>query len=228
MASNYILESIRTGHAHELIFAGDRVRLAGQIEYPSRPTRTSLFPLLFILHHAGSDAREGYQAFAELGLEAGYAVFRWDKRGTGRSGAGGCGSTTQDAVSAYEVALEQRAVDRHRAVILAQDAGAGMVGNAFGLFARAQLPQGVILATNPLDTEAVLAIETRLLIVMGEYDWNPWQRFARAAAEAHNRAYRHGASYYVAPIGDRMLRDTRTGQLHFGVQNAIRDWLQTL
>lgn len=227
MTSNYILESIRTEHIHELIFAGDGVRLAGQIEYPYRPTRTTRFPVLFILHHAGSDAREGYQPFAQLGLEAGYAVFRWDKRGTGRSGAGGCGSTIQDAVNAYEVALEQRAVDPRRAVILAQDAGAGMLGDAFGLFARAQLPQGIILATNPLDEEAVLAIETRLLIVAGEYDWNPWQRFARAAAESHNRAYRHGTTYYVAPFADRMLRDTRTNELHFGVQNAIRDWLQT-
>ena len=39
--------------------------------------------------------------YADVALEAGYAVFRWDKRGTGRSGSGGLGSPIEDAVKAY-------------------------------------------------------------------------------------------------------------------------------
>ncbi len=228
MITNTILESIKTRYTTDLVFAGDGVRLAGQLDFPARPSRSRTFPLIFVLHHAGCEDRDGYEAFAELGLEAGYAVFRWDKRGTGRSGAGGRGSTTQDAVNAYEVALEQPHVDRRRVVILAQDAGTGLLGSSFGLFARVQHPYGVILATNTLDEDDVLAIESNLLVVVGQHDWNPWQTFGKGVCDAHNAAYKYGATYYVAPHADRMLVDPRTNRLHFGVQNALLDWLQTL
>ncbi len=221
-------EGITVGHTEELVFAGDGVRLAGQIDYPQSSIRGSSLPLLFILHHAGCDAREGYTHFAEYGLASGYAVFRWDKRGTGRSGASGRGSTAQDAVNAYEVALEQPGINRRSAVILAQDAGTGLLGDSFGLFARLQLPHGVVLATNILDESAVLAIESQLLILMGQHDWHPWQKYGKAAADAHNAAYKHGASYYVAPYANRMIADTRTEKFHFGAKNTLLDWLQVL
>lgn len=228
MTSNTILESVKMGDSQELIFAGDGVRLSGQMDYPVHPSRSQLFPLIVVLHHAGCEDRDGYQAFADVGLEAGYAVFRWDKRGTGRSGAGGRGSTTQDAVNAFEVALEQPYVDRRRVVILAQDAGTGLLGSSFGLFARVQHPYGVILATNTLDASEALAVESRLLVVMGQHDWNPWQQYGKTVCDAHNAAYPHGASYYVAPYADRMLVDPRTNRLHFGAQHAILDWLQSI
>lgn len=228
MNSITTLESIKMRYTTDLVFAGDGVRLAGQIDYPARPLRSRSFPLVFVLHHAGPEDRDGYEAFAELGLEAGYAVFRWDKRGTGRSGAGGRGSTTQDAVDAYEVALAQPYVDPRRVVILAQDAGAGLLGSSFGLFARVQHPRGVILATSTLDENEVLAIEANLLIVMGQHDWNPWRSYGKAACDAHNAAYKYGATYYAAPYADRMLIDPRTNCLHYGAQNMMLDWLQTL
>lgn len=228
MTINLIDERIPVARTEELVFAGDGVRLDGQIDYPFLSARQKTFPLMFILHHAGCDDRAGYAHFAQAGLASGYAVFRWDKRGTGRSGAGGRGSTTQDAVNAYEIALEQPQVDRKRVVILAQAAGTGLLGDSFGLFARAQLPYGVALATNALDEDAVLAIESRLLVLMGQNDWRPWQRFGKAVCESHNNAYNHGAYYYVAPYADRMLQDPRTGSFHFGADTALQDWLQTI
>jgi len=228
MITNQTQEGMAIEHTEELVFAGDGVRLSGQIDYPRSASRNITFPLLFILHHAGCEARGGYSHFAQFGLHSGYAVFRWDKRGTGRSGAGGRGSTTQDAVNAYEVALEQAKVDRRRVVILAQDAGTGLLGDSFGLFARLQHPHGVALATNVLDEKAVLAIESQLLILMGQHDWNPWQKFGKAASDAHHAAYKHGASYYVAPYANRMLIDIRSDTFHFGAKNTLQDWLQAL
>ncbi|MCA0456976.1 MAG: alpha/beta hydrolase [Chloroflexi bacterium] len=228
MIVNQIDERVPVAHTEELVFAGDGVRLDGQMDYPYVSARQKTFPLMFILHHAGCDDREGYQDFAQAGLASGYAVFRWDKRGTGRSGAGGAGSTTQDAVNAYEVALEQAKIDRKRVVILAQAAGTGLLGDSYGLFARAQMPYGVVLATNALDEQAVLAIESRLLVMMGENDWRPWQKYGKAVCESHNTAYKHGAYYYVAPYADRMLKDPRTNEFHFGANTALQDWLQTI
>lgn len=223
-----IEEQIQVARTEDIVFAGDKVRLAGQIDYPFTIPHAKTFPLLFILHHAGCDDREGYRYFAEAGLSAGYAVFRWDKRGTGRSGAGGIGSTTQDAVNAYEVALVQPHIDRKQVVILAQDAGTGLLGSSFGLFARAQHPYGVVLATNILNSETVQAIDSRLLVLVGQHDWNPWQQYGKAVSEAHNASSHHGAQYYVAPHADRMLIDSRTGRFHYGANNTLQDWLREL
>lgn len=228
MSANQVLERIQIGHTEELVFAGDNVRLSGQIDYPTPLTYQHTFPLVFVLHHAGCDDRSGYRHFTDAGLAAGFAVFRWDKRGTGRSGAGGRGSTTQDAVNAYEIALEQPQVDRKRVVILAQDAGTGLLGSSFGLFARIQHPNGVILATNRLDEQAVTAIDSRILILVGQQDWNPWQKFGKLVSDAHNAVSKHGASYYVAPHADRMLIDSRNGRFHYGADSVLQDWLKAI
>lgn len=227
MTSIKVLESERTV---ELVFAGDGVRLAGQIDYPASPPPSNGYPLIFILHHTGSNTRDSFRHYARAGLKSGYAVFRWDKRGTGRSGAGGRGSTTQDAVNAYETALEQPMVNRSRAVILAQCSGTQLLGSAFGLFARIQHPYGAILAGNKLDEQAILAVDTQVHILVGEEDWMPWQHYAKTACATHSAAYKHGASYFVAPHADRLLMDTRKGTPTFQRQAemVLEDWLTRL
>jgi hypothetical protein len=211
-----------------LVFAGDDVRLYGQIDYPDSPPPSDGYPLIFILHHAGCNSLSWYSPFARVGLQNGYAVFRWDKRGTGRSGAGGRGSAAQDAVNAYEIALEQPHINRKRAVILAQDAGTGLLGHAFGLFARLQKPHGVILATNTLEPQEVLALDTHVHIIMSETDWNPWQQYAQGACEAHMAAYHdHDASFYVVPGKvDRTLIEADS--LPPTASSILTDWLQDL
>jgi uncharacterized protein len=232
MASNYVLERAHEVESvREIAFAGDGVRLSGQIDYPHMaPRRSSGYPLIFILHHAGCNTREAYSHYAQAGLSCGYAVFRWDKRGTGRSGAGGRGSTTLDAVLAYETALEQPHIDPRRAVILAQNEGTLLLGDSFGLFARLQRPHGVILAGNMLDARAILAIDAPVQVVLGQRDWNDWSSYAREACAAHNQVYPHGASYYVAPDADRrlMIGEGSQRQFHHGAERIMRDWLLSL
>lgn len=227
MASN-----VRNGllAERELVFAGDKVRLAGQMDYPLALTPYDGFPLLFILHHAGCESREWYEHFAQIGLHSGYAVFRWDKRGTGRSGASGLGSSTQDAVNAYEIALEQPYINRKRTVILAQGAGTALLGSSYGLFARIQSPYAVILASNMLDDKAVLAVDTRLYILMSDQDWNPWGQYAQTACQAHRAAYKHGAAYKVVSGADRklMCNDGHEEHLHPQAGLVLADWLKQL
>jgi uncharacterized protein len=231
MASNQAVVSVlNAAHTKELAFAGDGVRLAGQIDYPTTARPANGYPLLFVLHHAGCNTRECYDHYAESALVAGYAIFRWDKRGTGRSGASGRGSTTQDSVNAFEIALEQPDVNPRRAVILAQGAGTALLGTSFGLFARQQHPIGVILVANMLDEQAVLAIDSPLKIVLGQEDWNPWRQYGEAACNAHNDAYKYGASYYVAPHADRMVEipQPEGAVFHEGAKKVIEDWLKSL
>jgi pimeloyl-ACP methyl ester carboxylesterase len=232
MAASYIIErACAVDQTCEIAFAGDSVRLAGQMDYPqSAPALGSGYPLIFTLHHAGWKSRDDYRQYAQVALNSGYAVFRWDKRGMGRSGAGGRGSTTQDAVNAYETALSQSNIDHKRVVILAQGEGTMMLGSAFGLFARVQQPAGVILVGNMLDETAVLAINSRLQIIQGEHDWNLPSDYALAPAANHAKKYSHGAAFYVARDASRELT---VGQgdsqaFHFGAAHTIRDWLKSI
>ncbi len=233
MASNQVLDLPLTASASsEVVFAGDEVRLAGQIDYPVRPRPAAGgYPLLFVLQHACCNTREDYQDYAEIGLAQGYAVFRWDKRGTGRSGDSGRGSTAQDAVNAYEIALAQPRINRKQAVILAVGAGTGLLGSSFGLFARVQHPYAAALIANTLDASEIVALDTRLKIIMSPNDWNSPALYGESAVAAHLKAYRHGASFYLAEDGDRLIMTTdkygRTA-LHSGAGKAIGDWLSSL
>ena len=233
MASNQVVVApLLSLHAPcELIFAGDEVRLAGQIEYPSTPSPENGYPLLFVLHHACCTSRQDYAEYAEIALANGYAVFRWDKRGTGRSGDSGRGSTTQDAVNAYEIALSQEGINRKRTVILAVGAGSALFGSSFGLFARAQHPFATLLIANQLDPNEILALDTRLKILMSPQDWNTPDVYGEAAAQAHNSAYRHGASFTLVSGGDRHLLETDAfdhNSLHPDARKVIGDWLSSL
>ncbi len=229
MATDYILEQTHpTNLVREIAFAGDDVCLSGQINYPNPPSpEGGLYPLIFVLPHAGCCSRDDFEAYVRLGLDVGHAVFRWDKRGTGRSGAGGRGSTTQDAINAYETALNQPRVDPHRVVVLAQGEGSLMLGQSFGLFARVHPPAAVLLTANMLDAEQVLAVDAPLQIISSDKDWHDWEVYAKAASEAHDQAYSHGAFYYVAPEASRFLADAY-GELHSGAQVVIQNWLTTL
>jgi pimeloyl-ACP methyl ester carboxylesterase len=228
MTSNQVLDlPLSVAASGEIIFAGDEVRLAGQIDYPTTARPENGYPLLFVLHHACCTSREDYNDYARLALTGGYAVFRWDQRGTGRSGDSGRGSTTQDAVNAYETALLQPDVNRRRIVILAVGAGTALLGSSFGLFARTQTPYAVLLVANMLDEQAVLALDTRIKIVMSPEDWNAPTLFGEAASAAHMHAYKHGASFFLSDGGDRLLM-TAEGVIDSGARKAIGDWLKSL
>ncbi|MDZ4766575.1 MAG: alpha/beta hydrolase [Chloroflexota bacterium] len=227
MALNLTLDfPIELSVARELTFAGDEVRLAGQIDYPVTSRTPNGFPLLFILHHAGCNTREDYRHIAEAALESDYAVFRWDKRGTGRSGGGARGSSVQDAVNAYTTALEQPGINRKHIIIAAFGAGTALLGSAFGLFARTQLPCGVLLVANMLDAEAVLAIDAPLQIIASDEAHFPAHEYAEAVCAAHNKAYKqHGAAYHIAHDVDQVLKYA-DGNPDLDARDAIRAWLE--
>jgi uncharacterized protein len=231
MAANYVVER-RSAHnlRSEIVFAGDSVRLAGQVDYPpvAHPENRG-FPLMFLLHQVGWHSRDDYRHYAHTALNVGYAVFRWDKRGTGRSGASGCGSAMQDAVKAYETALQQRQIDSNRVVILAPGDSSRMLGEAFGLFARVARPAGVILVGNMLDVDHILAIDAPLQIIQGARDWHKPEQYANQAARHHQDCLPHGASYFIAPGADRdlMVGPDNNRTFHLGVVHKMQDWLKS-
>lgn len=209
-----------------LFFAGDHVRLAGQMDYPITPHADTGYPLIFIIQHATCTSRHGYLHFARLGTELGIAVFRWDKRGTGNSGSGGEGTITGDTLAAYEMALSQKGMDRQQVIILAQNEGSLLLSEAYDQFAAIQKPLGVILAGNMLDEKQIVGIKAPLLVLVSKNDWNDWHIYAETATKAHNRAYKSNSSFYVAPNTNRRLMYDNGGAFHRGAAQVIADWLK--
>lgn len=232
MAANYVIEhSCSKSLRCQLAFAGDGVRLAGQIDYPK--TQHPLgqgSPLMFVLPHAGWHTRQHYQYYARTALNIGYAVFRWDRRGTGESGAGGWGSPTQDALNAYETALAQPHINPNKVIIFAQAESTLTLAENFGLFARLAQPSAVLLASSRLDAKTITGIDAPLYIVQGERDWHNCDQYARSAVQAHNETFKHGAQYYIAPDADHdmMVAQGENQVFHLGAVHKIQDWLRNI
>lgn len=227
MVSHHLDNKLDSVGASEVVFfAGDDVRLAGQIDYPVSRRPNAGYPLIFIIQHATCIARDGYTHITRIGTEMGAAVFRWDKRGTGASGSGGSGSVTIDTLRAYEVALSQPSIDPERVIIFAQNEGTLLLGEAFGKFAALQTPRGVILAGNMLDERAVLAIDVPVHLIISKNDWNDWRVYAQKASEAHEARYRLPSSYFVATNTNRLLRYTSGNLFHRGAETSIKHWLE--
>ena len=218
----------KAGSVHEVIFAGDRVCLSGQIDYPNRRAPQAGWPLLFILSNACCTGRHNFRQHRRIGNRVGFAVFRWDKRGTGRSGASGQGFPERDALNAYKTALGQMDIDPTRLVIWAQTDASLLLGSHYRRFKAIQPPRRIILAGNMLDEKAILNIDAPLSFVSGEYDWNRPSRYALKASSAHERHYRLGSRAYVAPYADRRLVDRRSRRFHAQAESAIQDWLSDL
>ncbi len=231
MVATYVIErTCPDKQTLEIVFAGDGVRLAGQIDYPVSTPISKGYPLLFTLPPVGWNTRQDGKHYARIALNVGFAVFRWDRRGTGGSGAGGYGSAVQDAINAYETALAQPHLDRSRVVILAQAESTQTLAEQFGLFARLARPAGVILASNRLDANAITALDAPLYILQGEQDWHDCERYARSAVAAHQQTYSHGAQHYIAPGADKdiMVNQHESRVFHLGAVHKLQDWLKTL
>ncbi|MCA9913651.1 MAG: hypothetical protein KC496_09895 [Anaerolineae bacterium] len=229
MASRQMDEHLNSVSTSQLVtFAGDDVRLAGQMDYPIQAQPSGGYPLIFIIQHATCNSRKGYEHYVTMGTGLGIAVFRWDKRGTGSSGAGGGGSINIDTLKAYETALSQPGINADMSFILAQNEGTMLLGDAYKQFKKIQKPRGIILAGNMLDEEAVMTLDVPLHIVVSKNDWNAWQIYAKGAAEAHAAKYKYRPSFYVATNTDRRLMYTNGETFHRGAQASISHWLQQL
>lgn len=211
-----------------IFFTGDRVQLAGQMDYPEILPLEHGYPVIFTIQHATCNSRTGYEHITRVGTEVGFAVFRWDKRGTGSSGAGGGGSIIEDTLSAYRTALTQRMIDPTKAFIIAQNEGTMLLGEAYEDFAAAHKPMGVVLLGNMLDEKQILNIHAPVLSIVSKNDWNAWQIYAEAAVKAHNKTYRLNSEFYVAPNTNRRLMYENGGSFHRGAAQAIQNWLAKL
>jgi pimeloyl-ACP methyl ester carboxylesterase len=227
------LEQI-TRERRQIRFVSQGVRLAGELDLPLGDAPA---PLAFVIHHSGPVDRDSYGYLAELLVQEGYAVFRFDKRGTGASGGeyGCCESL--DALAAYRAVVPEDGIDRCNVFIVAQSIGTRHLVERFEGYARAQPPRGVVLLSSLLDAHDIQAIRAPVHIVISDSEPRV-EQLGRLAVEAHQDKYPFGASYYVAEQTEHTLFEIRTGPIdwndpewtqryHRGAIKSLINWLDS-
>ncbi len=227
MVANRTDDTLGTIGATEFVdFVGDNVALAGQIDYPETDRPTNGYPLIFIIQHGTSTSRNDFKHVMSLGMKIGAAVFRWDKRGTGRSGSGSQGAIEVDTLNAYKVAINLPSIDKSRVVIYAQSDGTLLLGQEYARFRKLQAPLGIILASNMLDEQAILPIDRPVHIIVSKNDWNDWRIYAEKASDSHAEKHGYDGSFFVATNTNRLLMYTNGNTFHKTSEASIQHWLK--
>jgi len=211
-----------------VFFAGDSVRLAGQFDYPHAPLPMNGYPPLFVIQHATSTSRSGYSHYTRLLDSLSVVLFRWDKRGTGKSAAGAAGSLVVDTLNAYQEALRPRDVDEQRAIILAHNEGTLLLAEAFEKFSAISKPLGIVLVGNMLDERKITRLNVPVHILISKNDWNDWRIYGEGAAKAHAAKHGFAPSFFVAPNTNRRLMYDNTSTFHSAAMESIQNWLKGL
>ncbi|WP_298402980.1 alpha/beta fold hydrolase [uncultured Chloroflexus sp.] len=212
--------------------ADDGITLAGELTLPHQP---ALPPLVVIIHHSGPVDRDAYGYLAELLVARGYAVFRFDKRGTGASGgAYGC-CEAADALAAYRAAVAQPGINQRRVFLVAQSIGTRYVAASFAEYVAATSPCGVALLSNLLGPDEITAIAAPIHVIVADSEPD-LQHIGPDAVVAHNARWPYGASLYIAEGAEHTLFDIRDGPIdwsnpnwvqryHRGAMASLLEWL---
>lgn len=224
-----------TREQRQISFYSGNVKLAGELDLPRQPGDA---PLVFIIHHSGPVGRAAYGYLAELLTAAGFAVFRFDKRGVGASeGEYGC-CEAEDVLAAYRAAVAEADIDRTQVFIVAQSIGSQHLAEHFSEFAAVQPPAGVALLSSLLGPQQVTAIAAPVHIIVADSEPD-LAALTTQAVQAHRARWPFGASSYIAENAEHTLFDIKDGPIdwsdpvwvtryHRGAMRSLIDWLQSL
>jgi pimeloyl-ACP methyl ester carboxylesterase len=215
----------------EIRFPSQGTMLAAELDMPEADAPPAL---VFVIHHSGAVQRDAYGYLAEVLLPAGYAVFRFDKRGTGTSeGQYGC-CESDDALAAYRAAVAQPGIDRCNVFIVAQSIGTTYLAARFSEYENILRPRGVVLLSNLVRADEIGAISVPVHIIVSDSE-PELQAIGYQAAAAHQK-YGYETSIYIADHTEHTLFDVQAGPIdwndpgwtrryHRGAMNSLIAWL---
>lgn len=171
--------------------------VAGQWEFPeSTPA-----PLVVILpastnvdRHGlpkGADVEPGDGIYAQLAarlLREGFAVFRFDSPGTGRSGRGRFSTERSTALEAYTRAVDHARVDTSRVFLLGHSGSTDAIVGIYPRYEAANPLGGVVLLSNRVGETDLLRVEAPVLIVVTDKNPDDLYQHGRFPTDARSRA----------------------------------------
>jgi hypothetical protein len=117
----------------------------------------------------GEDPATGiYAQLARKLLDAGFAVFRYDSPGTGRSSGGQFCTTRSTALEGYTRAVDHPKVDRERVFLLGHSASTDTVVGIYPRYAAVTPPSGVILLASIVGETDIVRVDAPTLIVVSD------------------------------------------------------------
>lgn len=161
----------------ETTFQSVDATVSAQWEFPAHTPA----PLVVLLPASESVDRDGlpqgyggdpttgiYARFARQLLDAGFAVFRYDSPGTGRSSSGHFCTVRSTALEAYTRAVDHPKVERSQVFLVGHSASTDTVVGIYSRYASVVPPAGVVLLANLVGETAMVRVDAPVLIVVSD------------------------------------------------------------
>ena len=117
----------------------------------------------------GEDPATGiYAQFARKLLGAGFAVFRYDSPGTGRSSPGQFCTVRSTALEAYTRAVDHPKVDREHVFLLGHSSSTDTIVGIYPRYAAVRAPAGVVLLASVVGETDIVRVDAPTLIVVSD------------------------------------------------------------
>ncbi|MFN2375655.1 MAG: alpha/beta hydrolase [Candidatus Binatia bacterium] len=170
--------------------------VSAQWEFPARTPA----PLVVLIPASESVDRDGlppgygedpstgiYAQFARKLLEAGFAVFRYDSPGTGRSSSGQFCTVRSTALEAYTRAVDHPKVDISHVFLLGHSASTDTIVGIYTRYAAVQPPAGVVLLASIVGETDIVRVEAPTLIVVSDKTPDDVYKHGQFPADARSR-----------------------------------------
>jgi pimeloyl-ACP methyl ester carboxylesterase len=226
----------------ETTFASVDATIAGQWDFPARTPA----PLVVLIPSQGRLDREGrppglgeepghgmYGELTDALVKAGFAVFRFDKPGAGRSAPGRYATERSNAIEAYTRAIDHARVDREQVFLLGHSVGSDSIAGIFPRYEAVAQPRGVIFFDSTVGERMSLDVKAPLLIVNPNKDPDDRYTFGEFVVEARSVAPAGKLDTSLVLIDDAepgllapSLRGEEKLELHPRAIAAAVEWLR--
>ncbi len=229
----------------ETTFKSVDATISAQWEFPA----VTPAPLVVILPATSGVDRHGlppghsdrpeigiYNQLAKRMVEAGFAVFRYDNAGTGKSGRGHYSTDRSTSLEAYVRAVDHARVDTDHVFLFGHSGSTSAIAGIYPRYESVKRPAGVILLSNRVgETEAMRIAAPTLLIVSEALPDDQYQR-GRFVKEARDRHTEAELATDLVTIGDcdhALLTSVERSRgkvysIHKKAVDAILTWLRKL
>ncbi len=227
----------------ETTFKSVDAMVAGQWDFPTNTPA----PLVVLIGASTAVDRNGlppgYTGDRETGIyarltkalvEAGFAVFRYDAPGTGRSGRGRFSTIRSTALEGYVRAVDHARIDPERVFLFGHSGGTEAIAGIFPRYVSINPPAGVILLSSRVGETSAVRVEAPTLIIVTEKNPDDLYQYGRFATDARSRVKdkKLETDLVTIPEAEHSLiveiEESRGKRyrIHPRAQAAMLEWLQ--
>jgi pimeloyl-ACP methyl ester carboxylesterase len=181
----------------ETTFESVDATVSAQWEFPSHTPA----PLVVLLPASEAVDRDGlppgygedpatgiYAQFARKLLASGFAVFRYDSPGTGRSSPGQYCTVRSTALEGYTRAVDHPKVDRQHVFLVGHSASTDSAVGIYSRYAAVQPPAGIVLLANLIGETDLVTVDAPVLIVVSDKTPDEIYQHGQFPKDARSRA----------------------------------------